>query len=279
MESTYKLLDAAVEFLRQRGFGRPKVALILGSGLGGLADSFEESVSADYAEIPGFPAATVPGHAGRLVWGKLRGVDAVAMQGRFHFYEGHSQRQIAFAVWTLRLLGAETLVVTNAAGGINPAFSVGDLMLITDHINMTGDNPLIGPNPERFGPRFPDMSRAYAPECRELAKKAAAGLDLKLQQGVYISVSGPCFETPAEIQSFRRLGADAVGMSTVPEVITAVHAGMKVLGISCITNMAAGLGAEKLNHQEVIDVTTRVQSQFRALVSEIVELMGREIKR
>ncbi len=279
MESTYNLLAEAVGFLRQRGFGRAKVALILGSGLGGLADSFEESVGVDFAEIPGFPPSTVVGHAGRLVWGKLKGIELVAMQGRMHFYEGHSQRQIAFAAWTLRLLGAEILVVTNAAGGINPAFSVGDLMLITDHINMSGDNPLIGPNPQRFGPRFPDMSRAYAMECRELAKKAAEMLKLDLQQGVYISVTGPCFETPAEIRSFRRLGADAVGMSTVPEVIAAVHAGMKVLGISCITNMAAGLGAEKLNHQEVIDVTTRVQSQFRALVAKIVELTGRETEK
>ena len=201
----------------------------------------------------------------------------MAMQGRFHYYEGHSQRQIAFALWTMRSLGAEILIVTNAAGGINPDFRVGDLMLIADHINMTGDNPLIGPNPDRFGPRFPDMSRAYTPELRELALEAATGLKLNLQQGVYLSVTGPCFETPAEIQSFRRLGADAVGMSTVPEVITAVHAGMKVLGISCITNMAAGLGAEKLDHQEVIDVTKKVQSNFQALVTEIIALIGRRI--
>lgn len=277
MENTYKLLDEAVKSLQQRGFGRPRVALILGSGLGGLADSFQEAVAVDYRDIPGFPPATVPGHAGRLVWGKLQGVDVVAMQGRFHYYEGYSQRQIAFALWTMRSLGAETLIVTNAAGGINPDFHVGDLMLIADHINMTGDNPLIGPNPDRFGPRFPDMSRAYTPELRELALEAAAGLKLNLQQGVYLSVTGPCFETPAEIRSFRRLGADAVGMSTVPEVITAVHAGMKVLGISCITNMAAGLGAEKLDHQEVIDVTKKVQSNFQALVTEIISLIGRRI--
>ncbi|HOC06341.1 MAG: purine-nucleoside phosphorylase [Bacillota bacterium] len=277
MESTYKLLDEAVESLRQRGFGKPRIALILGSGLGGLAGSFQEAVAVDYRDIPGFPPATIPGHAGRLVWGKLQGVDAVAMQGRFHYYEGHSQRQIAFALWTMRSLGAEILIVTNAAGGINPDFRVGDLMLIADHINMTGDNPLIGPNPDRFGPRFPDMSRAYTPELRELALEAATGLKLNLQQGVYLSVTGPCFETPAEIQSFRRLGADAVGMSTVPEVITAVHAGMKVLGISCITNMAAGLGAEKLDHQEVIDVTKKVQSNFQALVTEIIALIGRRI--
>jgi purine-nucleoside phosphorylase len=277
MESTYILLDEAVEFLQQRGFGKPKVALILGSGLGELAEDFQEAVVVDYRDIPGFPTASVPGHAGRLVGGRLKGVDVVAMQGRFHYYEGHSQRKIAFALWTMRSLGAETLIVTNAAGGINPDFRVGDLMLIRDHINMTGDNPLIGPNPERFGPRFPDMSMPYSQECRELALEAADELQLNIQQGVYLSVSGPCFETPAEIQSFRRLGADAVGMSTVPEVITAVHAGMKVLGISCITNMAAGLGAEKLDHQEVIDVTKKVQSRFQALVTEIIAMIGRGI--
>ena len=274
MESTYKLLDEAVEYLQGQGFGQPKAALILGSGLGSLAESFEE-FGVDYTDIPGFPAVTVPGHSGRLVWGELQGVPTVAMQGRFHFYEGHSLRQIAFAVWMLRSLGAEALVVTNAAGGINPRFSAGDLMLISDHINMTGDNPLIGPNPDRFGLRFPDMSQAYSSEYRQLAKSAAAELGFELQEGVYISVSGPCFETPAEIESFRRLGADAVGMSTVPEVITAVHGGMKVLGISCITNMAAGMGAAKLNHEEVIETAARVQERFCGLVRETVALIGR----
>jgi len=276
VDNTYKQLDQAVDFLQSKGFGKPKFALILGSGLGGLAEELEASISVDYTRIPGFPSSTVPGHAGRLVFGRLSGVDVVAMQGRFHYYEGYSQRKIAYALWTLRALGAETLVVTNAAGGLNPEFSIGDLMLITDHINFTGDNPLIGPNPHRFGPRFPDMSQAYTPEFWPEAQTVAEELHIPLRQGVYMAVSGPSFESPAEIQSFRRLGADAVGMSTVPEVITAVHAGMKVLGISCITNMAAGLGAEKLNHQEVIDTTTRVQSQFRALVSQLVGILGRE---
>lgn len=275
MDKTYRLLDEAVELLGRRGFGRPRAALILGSGLGGLTDSFEERVAVDYAEIPGFPVPTVPGHAGRLVWGTLGGTPVVAMEGRFHFYEGHSQRQIAYAVWTLSSLGAETLVVTNAAGGINPDFQPGDLMLITDHINFSGDNPLIGPNPQRFGPRFPDMSQAYTPECRELALEAAEKLGFGLRQGVYLSVSGPSFETPAEIRAFRRLGADAVGMSTVPEVIAAAHAGLKVLGISCIANMAAGMGAQKLTHQEVIQVTTEVQGRFRPLLTETVARLGR----
>lgn len=274
MESTYKLLDQAVKLLKQRGFGRPKIALILGSGLGGLADRFEGRIAVDYKEIPGFPPSTVAGHAGRLVWGSLGGVRAVAMQGRSHFYEGHSQRQIAYALWTMRALGAEILVVTNAAGGLNPGFQVGDLMLIADHINFTGDNPLIGPNPDQFGPRFPDMSRAYTPEFREIARRGAERLEIPLKQGVYLAVSGPAYETPAEIQSFRRLGADAVGMSTVPEVIAAAHAGMKVLGISCITNMAAGLGAEKLDHHEVIDVTKKVQGRFMTLITEVVSTLG-----
>jgi len=275
MENTYKLLAQAVANLKERGFGQPKIAMILGSGLGPLADEFSEKIPVDFSDIPGFPPSTVAGHAGRLVFGNLGGVEAVAMQGRFHFYEGHSQRQIAYAIWTLASLGAKILLVTNAAGGLNPSFRIGDLMLIADHINFTGDNPLIGPNPERFGPRFPDMSKAYAPEYLELARETGAKLGLSLQEGVYLAVSGPSYETPAEIQSFRGLGADAVGMSTVPEVIAAVHAGMKVLGISCITNMAAGLGAEKLEHQEVIAVTAKIQSKFRALVTELVAEIGR----
>lgn len=275
MESTYRLVDEAVNYLRCQGFGFPKIVLVLGSGLGGLSEKFTEACGANYENIPGFPTATVMGHGGRLVWGKFRGVPAIAMEGRFHFYEGYSQRQLAFPIWVMAAMGAKVLVVTNAAGGINPSFEVGDLMLITDHINMSGSNPLIGTNPQRFGPRFPDMSQAYDPKYRQLAFKAASALNIKLQQGVYLSVSGPCFETPAEISVYGRLGADAVGMSTVPEVIIAVHAGIKVLGISCITNMAAGMGAEKLNHQEVIDVTTKVQGHFRALLSEIVALIGR----
>jgi purine-nucleoside phosphorylase len=211
-----------------------------------------------------------------MVFGHLGEVDVVAMQGRFHYYEGHSQRQIAFAVWTMRSLGAKILIVTNAAGGLNPQFRVGDLMMITDHINYTGGNPLIGPNLDRFGPRFPDMSRAYSPEFWPLALGLAEKLGIPLQKGVYLAVSGPSYETPGEIRSFQVLGADAVGMSTVPEVIVAAHAGMKVLGLSCITNMAAGLGAEKLDHSEVIDVARRVQSRFKTLVTELVADFGKE---
>lgn len=278
MENTYKLLERAVEYLQAKGFGRPKLALILGSGLGTLANELEDSVVAPYDEIPGFASSTVAGHAGRLVYGSLDGVPVVAMQGRFHLYEGHSQRQIVFPVWTFAALGAETLVVTNAAGGLNPQFAIGDLMLITDHINYTGHNPLVGPNPDRFGPRFPDMSRAYTPELQDICRETAIQLNITLQQGVYLAVSGPSYETPGEIKSFRCLGADAVGMSTVPEVIAATHAGLEVLGISCITNMAAGLGAARLDHSEVIEVTKRVQSSFKTLVTGLVARLGRESK-
>lgn len=278
MDTTYRLVTEAVSHLHQQGFGRPAVALILGSGLGALADRFDKPRFVEYKSIPGFPETTVSGHSGRLVWGQLRGTPVVAMQGRFHYYEDYSQRQLAFPVWVLRALGAEVLLVTNAAGGINSNFSVGDLMVLTDHLNLSGGNPLIGPNPSRFGPRFPDLSQAYNPALRQIAHEAAAALNIKLREGVYVSVSGPCFETPGEIAAYKRLGADAVGMSTVPEVIVAVHSGMQVLGISCITNAAAGLGAEQLSHQEVIDVTTKVQGQFQALLAEIVALVGRRFK-
>lgn len=276
MENTYKLLATAVEFLKGKGFGKPKIALILGSGLGTLADELEDAVFAEYGEIPGFAPSTVAGHAGRLVFGCLGGVPVLAMQGRFHYYEGLNSRQIAFPLWTALSLGTEILMVTNAAGGLNPQFRVGDLMLIADHINLTGGNPLIGVNPDKFGPRFPDMSRAYTPELMDLARQTAAQLNTTLQEGVYLGLPGPSYETPAEIRAFRRLGADAVGMSTVPEVIVAAHAGLKVLGISCITNMAAGLGAEKLNHHEVIEVTKGVEARFKALVAELVTRIGRE---
>jgi purine-nucleoside phosphorylase len=276
MEQTYALIDQAVALLRSQGFGKAKAALILGSGLGSLADTFREQVAVDYKDVPGFGESTVAGHAGRLVYGLLAGVPVVAMQGRYHFYEGHSQRQIAFALWVMRELGASTLVVTNAAGGLNPKFSVGDLMLITDHINMTGGNPLIGPNPDGYGPRFPDMSQAYTKALGERADKIALEMGFSLQRGVYLAVSGPAYETPAEIKSFARLGADAVGMSTVPEVIIAKHAGMEVLGLSCITNLAAGLGAAKLDHHEVIEVTQRVEKRFVALVTRFVGSLKEE---
>lgn len=263
-------MEETVKKLKNAGFRRPDVAIILGSGLGGLASRLEQPLAVEYGDIPGFSRPTVPGHAGRLVQGKLTGKTVLALQGRFHYYEGHSQRQIGQAVATLARLGAKRLIVTNAAGGLNPDFDVGDLMLITDHINLTGDNPLRGPNDKSLGPRFPDMSQAYDAGLQRLALGTAAQIDLTLRQGVYLAVSGPSYETPAEIRAYTRLGADAVGMSTVPEVIAAVHCGMAVLGISCITNMAAGLGAAKLDHGEVIGVTTRVQARFEELVSRII---------
>lgn len=256
--------------LKRKGFASPDFALILGSGLGGLASRLERPLTADYGEIPGFPRSTVPGHAGRLVQGRLAGKQVLAMQGRSHFYEGRSQGELGRAVAVLRLLGARRLIVTNAAGGLNPAFVPGDLMLITDHINMTGANPLRGANDQSLGPRFPDMSRAYDPGLARLASECAAELGISLHRGVYMALSGPSYETPAEIRAYRRLGADAVGMSTVPEVIAAVHCGMAVLGISCITNAAAGLAAAKLDHDEVIAVASRVQARFEDLVTRII---------
>ncbi|MTI94849.1 MAG: purine-nucleoside phosphorylase [Firmicutes bacterium] len=264
-------VQATVKYLQEQGFGRPALAIILGSGLGGLADQLTGAAHAPYEQIPGFAPSTVAGHAGRLVFGYIESLPVVAMQGRFHYYEGHSQQQIAFAVRTMHALGASKLIVTNAAGGLNPGFSVGDLMLIRDHINYTGGNPLLGLNDDSLGPRFPDLSHAYDQKMRSQANDVASRLGIPLQQGVYLAVSGPSYETPAEIKTFARLGADAVGMSTVPEVIAAVHCGMQVLGISCITNMAAGLGAEKLAHDEVIEVTVRVRDQFQNLVMELIK--------
>ncbi len=261
---------AAVSLLKSKGFGQPDVAVILGSGLGELANRLEQPLICRYDDIPGFARSTVVGHAGQLVQGYLQGKKVLAMQGRFHYYEGHRQQQIAHAVRVMKRLGAPRLIVTNAAGGINRDFSVGDLMLITDHINMTGGNPLIGRNDDKLGPRFPDMSQAYSRRLMAVADEAGRSLGSVLRRGVYMAVSGPSFETPAEIECYGRLGADAVGMSTVPEVIAAVHCGMEVLGISCITNVAAGLGEEKLNHEEVIEVTRKVRADFEALVTRII---------
>ncbi len=261
---------AAVSLLKSKGFGQPDVAVILGSGLGELANRLEQPLICRYDDIPGFARSTVVGHAGQLVQGYLQGKKVLAMQGRFHYYEGHRQQQIAHAVRVMKRLGAPRLIVTNAAGGINRDFSVGDLMLITDHINMTGGNPLIGRNDDKLGPRFPDMSQAYSRRLMAVADEAGRSLGSVLRRGVYMAVSGPSFEPPAEIECYGRLGADAVGMSTVPEVIAAVHCGMEVLGISCITNVAAGLGEEKLNHEEVIEVTRKVRADFEALVTRII---------
>ncbi|ETI69840.1 purine-nucleoside phosphorylase [Neobacillus vireti] len=268
--NTEKIQNAA-GFLKEKYANTPKIGLILGSGLGVLADEIENPVKIPYNEIPDFPISTVEGHAGQLVFGVLNGVEVVAMQGRFHFYEGYSMDKVTFPVRVMKELGVDMLIVTNAAGGVNESFEPGDLMLITDHINNMGTNPLIGPNDSRHGVRFPDMSEAYTKDLRAAARESAARLNINVKEGVYFGNPGPVYETPAEIRMIRGMGGDAVGMSTVPEVIVARHSGMKVLGISCISNMAAGILDQPLTHDEVIETTEKVKADFLSYVKEIVK--------
>jgi purine-nucleoside phosphorylase len=253
------MLEAAAEFLRAKVHFRPAVAVVLGSGLGGFAQELEGRTEVPYAEIPGWPISTALGHAGRLVFGKLASLDVAVMSGRAHLYEGYTSAQAAFGVRVLGKLGVRGLVLTCAAGGINMGFQRGGLVLISDHINLQGDNPLVGPNDETLGPRFPDMSEAYSKRFRMTAREVAAGLGMPLHEGVYAAVRGPSFETPAEIRAFRAMGADLVGMSTVPEVIAANHMGIPVLAVSCVTNMAAGLHSEKITHEEVLETGAMVR--------------------
>lgn len=272
----YEQVQETVQAIRQRAGGlTPRVGIILGSGLGAFADSFERKVVIPYAELPHFPHSSVPGHAGRLVLGLVGGEPVVAMQGRVHSYEGYSSVQVAFPARVLCALGIRGLVVTNAAGGINSQFAPGDLMAITDHLNLSGWNALTGPNDDRLGPRFPDMSRAYAPSLRELLLQSAQRTQVLLRQGVYVMVSGPSYETPAEIRMFRALGADAVGMSTVPEVVAASHMGVPVVGISCITNLAAGVGDKPLTHEEVAETANRVAGIFSRLLTDFLPVVAR----
>lgn len=265
-----KIKQSADYILNQSKY-KPEIGLILGSGLGSLADTIEDAEYYNYDSIPNFPVSTVEGHEGRLVIGKLSGKVVVAMQGRFHFYEGYSMQEVTFPVRVMKLLGVEKLIVTNAAGSVNTNYKPGDLMLITDHINFSGSNPLIGENLKDFGPRFPDMSESYKKDLREIAKKAASNLNIELKEGVYMMFSGPTYETPAEIKMARTFGADAVGMSTVPETIIANHCGIKTLGISCLTNMAAGILDQPLNHEEVIETSTRVKADFLKLMNSLIE--------
>ncbi|SDC02037.1 MULTISPECIES: purine-nucleoside phosphorylase [unclassified Candidatus Frackibacter] len=265
-----KAIEESVEYLKEASDSRPDIAMILGSGLGVLAEEIEDATIVKYDEIPNFPTSTVDGHAGQLVLGKLEGKNVIAMQGRFHYYEGYAMSEVVFPVRVMNLLGAKKLLVTNSAGGVNRNYNVGDLMIINDHINFMGTNPLIGANQEELGPRFPDMSMPYNEELIDLAEQVAEDKGINTRKGVYLAMTGPSYETPAEIRMISRLGADAVGMSTVPEVITAKHMGMNVLGISCITNMAAGILAQPLDHNEVIETTKRVKSKFITLVREIV---------
>lgn len=259
-------------YLHEQGVKEVEFGLILGSGLGDLAEEIEDAIILEYADILHFPVSTVPGHAGRLIYGTLSGKKVLAMQGRFHYYEGNSMQTVTYPVRVMKALGAHSLIVTNAAGGVNVNFQPGNLMLINDHINFMGNHPLIGPNEDELGPRFPDMSHAYDEAYCEKTKEAAVLLNMNLQEGVYMALTGPTYETPAEIRMARAMGADAVGMSTVPEVIVANHAGLRVLGISCITNLAAGMQAN-LNHEEVVETTNRVKEQFQALVKKTLELL------
>ncbi|MBC1400604.1 purine-nucleoside phosphorylase [Listeria booriae] len=267
----YTNVMEAVKKIRENYDGKPRIGLILGSGLGVLADEITEPTVMKYNQVPHFPTSTVEGHAGQFVFGKLENQEVVAMQGRFHFYEGYSMQDVTFPVHVMKELGVDILIVTNAAGGVNELFHAGDLMLISDHINFTGTNPLIGKNDDRFGPRFPDMSDAYRLELREQARLLAQDLELDVKEGVYAGLTGPTYETPAEIRMLRTLGADAVGMSTVPEVIIANHCGLRCLGISCITNMAAGILDQPLNHEEVIETTERVKETFLTYVKALVK--------
>lgn len=272
MKKLSEMLQETTQFILDQGVKEIEFGMILGSGLGELADEIEDAIKIPYDKIPFFPVSTVVGHAGQLVYGTLSGKKVLAMQGRFHFYEGHSMQTVTYPVRVMGALGAHSVIVTNACGGVNESFVPGDLMLISDHINFTGTNPLIGPNEDEIGPRFPDMSQAYTPAYRESAKEVANKLGLDLKEGVYMGYSGPTYETPAEIKMSRVMGADAVGMSTVPEVIVAAHGGLKVLGISCITNLAAGMQAN-LNHQEVVETTERVKQSFKALVKETLAVL------
>lgn len=265
------MLEKAIDFIKSEiGNFVPEVGIILGSGLGELADEYcLKAIS--YSEIPGFEASTVSGHKGRLVFAEINGKNVVMMQGRFHFYEGHSIQKVVFPVKVMKKLGVKTIIVTNAAGGVNAEFKPADLMVITDHINFMGVNPLIGPNDSSMGERFPDMSEVYTPKYVKLVKEIGQKEGIDVQEGVYIALTGPSYETPAEVRMARTLGADAVGMSTVPEAITASWAGMNVIGISCICNSAAGVSTVGLSHAEVIEAANKAKDKFKILVKEIIK--------
>jgi len=266
-------LAEARDYLMERVGTLPELGVILGSGLGAFADLVKEKVVIPYKDIPHFPISTVEGHAGQLVFGKVEGRKVVVMQGRFHFYEGYTMQEVTFPIRVMQVLGVTGLVVTNAAGGINPDFHPGDLIIIKDHINMMGDNPLRGANLSTLGPRFPDLSDAYNADWRQKALVIAKDWGIKPQEGIYAAMSGPNYESPAEIRFLRTIGADMVGMSTVPEVIVANHGEMKVLGISCVTNMAAGILPQKLSHVEVMETAARIEKQFVHFVKALVKVL------
>jgi len=269
------VIAEAKRFLQARTKARPRIGVVLGSGLGAFADELSDSIAIPYAEIPGWPQSTAVGHSGKLVFGKLNGsLDVVVMAGRAHLYEGHPMSSVTFGVRVLGSLGVRSMVFTNAAGGINLELGRGGLVLISDHINLQGSNPLIGPNDEEFGPRFPDMSEAYSRAYREIAKAVASELGIAVGEGVYAAMSGPSYETPAEIRFLRIIGADVVGMSTAPEVIVANHMGIQVLGISCVTNMAAGILPQKINHEEVLETGAMVRDTLVRYLKALLPRLG-----
>jgi purine-nucleoside phosphorylase len=267
----FEFVNAAADVVRARFNKTPDVAIILGTGLGKLATEIDADVTIDYRDIPGFPLSTVESHQGRLLCGTLAGKTVIAMQGRFHFYEGYSMQQVTFPVRVLRALGAKTMIVTNACGGLHPLWSAGDVMLIADHINLLGDNPLVGPNDERFGPRFPDLSSAYDSSLRALARKVSVEKKLTLREGVYVAVAGPNLETRAEYRMLRTMGADVVGMSTVPETLVAIHAGMRVLGFSIITDLCLPDALEPATVEQIIAVANGAEPALTALVTGVLE--------
>lgn len=270
---SWDAIEAAAAAVRGRFTRTPDVAIVLGTGLGGLAKAIEVEQSIEYGDIPGFPLSTVESHAGRLLCGTLAGQSVIAMQGRFHRYEGYSLQQVTFPVRVLRALGARTLVVSNACGGMHPLWEAGDLMLIADHINLLGDNPLLGRNDDRLGPRFPDMSQPYDPALRELARAEARRQGITLREGVYVAVTGPNLETRAEYRMLRAMGADVVGMSTVPEVIVAVHGGMRVLGVSIITDLCLPDALEPASLDTIIGVAARAEPHLTSLITGVLERM------
>jgi purine-nucleoside phosphorylase len=270
--------ESAAQFLLSQTPVRPAIGLVLGSGLGGFADEFSEATRIPYANIPSFPRSTAIGHAGRMVIGKVGDLAVAAMQGRVHLYEGYSPKEVTFPIRVFGRMGIRALILTNAAGGINLEYKQGALVVMTDHINLQGQNPLVGPNDDRFGPRFPDMTQAYWKPYREIALRASHRLCKTLYQGVYAGLLGPNYETPAEIRYLRTIGADLVGMSTIPEVIVARHMGLKVLAISCVTNMAAGISDEVLNHEDVLATGERVKGDFVALLRAVLPEIAADLK-
>ena len=269
--------EAAAKFLLSQSPLRPKIGLVLGSGLGGFADDFTDATRIPYANIPFFPRSTAVGHAGQLVVGKVDGIPLAAMQGRVHLYEGLSAKAVTFPMRVFGRMNIRAVIFTNAAGGVNLKYKQGALVVLTDHINLQGQNPLVGPNDERCGARFPDMTHAYSDSYRQIALKAAERLGKTLYQGVYAAMLGPSYETPAEIRYLRTIGADLVGMSTVPEVITARHMGVQVLAISCVTNMAAGILDQPISHDEVQETGERVKGDFEALLRAVLPEISKEV--